>query len=489
MSIKTLSVDFVFYGVLDLLQRSISIIMVPVYTRVLSQKEYGDLDIIIIVASVLFVIVDFQITAGFTRKYYEWHAAGEGKRFVGTALSSRLIAGTLISMAFIILGLVGHLEFSFMPSFRENMASWIVAVATIPLILTYDVLLLQARMLRSKTWFAVGSLSTSFLIGTLSALFAIVLRWGIVSVVLAMLIGRLVGVVTLWWGLREEITPSFDRAMFRDLIRYTFPLIPGFWLSFASVYASRFFIFAEVGAEENAILAVCMKMAVVIGMFAIAFESAWQPLAMKQIGNHDANTFYVRSMRLFVAGNLFLMFVITAFLDPILTILAPDSYDPVRYYFPLFAVGMVLSTLAKNIQLGHQIARSTQWISISAVVAGLVNVGILVAFVDDYAIFAAGAAWVGAFAAMLGVSYWSAQKRYYIPYDRRAFALLGLASVLLLLLGLGSYRQVLSDWAYSSLTLLAGLVLSWLAIDTSERQAIRSFVGSRLLPRTGEAPR
>jgi O-antigen/teichoic acid export membrane protein len=488
MSIRTLSVDFVFYGVLDLLQRSISIIMVPVYTRVLTQKEYGDLDIIIIVASVLFVVVDLQVIAGFTRMYYERHERGDGRRFVGTAIVARLVAGTLIAAGFVVLGSLGHLEFSFMPSFLENRLAWMIAVATIPFILTYDVLLLQARMLRAKSWFAVGALSASILSGVLSVLFAVVWKWGIVSVVLAMLVAKIVGVLALWIGLRNEISLEFDSEIFRELMRYTAPLMPAFWLSFASVYVSRFFIFAKVGAEENAILAVCMKMAVVIGMFAIAFESAWQPLAMKQIGDRGANEFYVRSMRLFVAGNLLIMFVITAFLDPILSILAPESYDPVKYYFPLFAVGMVLSTLAKNVQLGHQIAKSTHWISIIAFISSLVNLVILILFSGRYGILAAGVGWLSSFGVMLLLSYSTAQRNYYIPYDLKAFALFAVGCIALLLIGVAGYRQAIPGWLFSFVALLCGAILSWSVIGRSDRWAIISHLRTRLSSKTETAP-
>lgn len=481
MSIKTLSIDFAFYGLLDLLQRSVSIIMVPVYTRALSQKEYGNLDIILISTSVFCLLVDLQFIAGFSRLYYENRTAGKGKRFAGTAIISRLIGGLTIPAGFLILGFLGTLEFSFLPSFKYNTVAWILAVINIPLSLTFEILLLQTRMLRWKKWFALGALSNCFLAGTLSAFFAVALGWGIVSVVLGLFIGLLVSVLLLGWGLRKEIELCLDPALFKVLIRYTLPLIPGWWLAFASAYVSRFFIFAELGADENAILAVCMKIASAIGLFGVAFEMAWQPIAMSHIGDAVGDIFYVRSMRLFIAGSIFSMFCLSTFLDPILTILVPGSYSMVKYYFPLFVVGIVLSGCASNLQLGHQIAKTTYWISISALISIAINVVILVALTKSYGIFAAGFAWVVSYAVKDFIMYYTAQLKYHISYDKKSFILLGLGCGLLLMLGFVSYRQLIPNWFFTSCAASIGVVLPWFVLRDSEWQAMKDLFRQRVM--------
>lgn len=476
MSIKTLSSDIAFYGLLDLLQRSVSIILVPLYTRILSQKEYGDLDIILVFSSFLFILVDLQFTAGFTRLYYERRAEGKDNRFVGTAVVGRLIGSVVLLAVFFALGFSGRLEFDFIPSFQAYTLEWILAAASIPLTLTYDILLLQARMLRWKKWFALGSFSNVLVSSVLSTLFAILFKLGILSVLLGMFIGKLVGLLLLVCGLRKKITLCLDLKPFKSLLVYTWPLIPGFWLAYSSSYMNRFFVFSELGAEENAILSLCMKIVNVLAMFAIAFQSAWQPLAMSHIGSGGGNEFYVRSMRLFIAGSIFSMFFIAALLDPILSILAPDAYSVVRYYFPMFAVGMVVSTCATNIQLGHQIAKTTHWISFSSLITIAINFSILLLLTKSHGIFGAGFAWVVSFTASFFLMYYSAQKKYHIPYDSKAFATLGLGCVLLLFLGFMSYRQFISDWLFSICAALMGVALPWFVIKDSELQALNLFL-------------
>lgn len=482
VSIKTLSLDFAFYGLLDLLQRSVSIIMVPVYTRVLSQKEYGDLDIIIIFSSVLFILVDLQFVSGFSRLYYEYRNEGKGSRFAGTAIMSRLIGGAIISAVFLLLGFLGEAEVNFLPSFSANATVWVLSVISIPLSLAYDILLLQTRMLRWKKWFAIGALSTCFLSCALSAYFAIVLNWGVASVVLGLLLGKLVGLPLLAWGLRKEVKLCLDFEPFKELIRYSLPLVPGWWLAFGSAYVSRFFVYGELGADQNAILAVCMKIASVIGLFDVSFQTAWQPLAMANIGNTSGDIFYVRSMRLYIAGGIFTIFWITAFLDPILNLLAPSSYSVAKYYFPLFAVGSLLSGCANNLQLGNQIAKTTHWISISSLVSIAFNIAVLIVFTKSLGIIAAGLAWVISFAVKDLIMYYTAQRSYHISYDKRSFLLLGLGCGLLLLLGSANYYQRLAGWLFTSCVASIGVIIPWLVTEAFERKTMKDFLRQRLVP-------
>jgi len=481
VSIKTLSADFIFYGLLNFLQRSVGIIMVPIYTRVLSQADYGSLDIIIIVSSVLCVLVDLQFVAGFSRLYYEHRNKGKGKRFVGTTIVSRLTGGITIPALFLGLGFLGNIEFSFLPSFKANTSVWILAAISVPLTLTHDILLLQTRMLRWKKLFAIGALSTSFFSCALSVFFVIVLKWGIVGVFLGLVLGRLVGLLLLSGGLRKEVKLCFDVEPFKELMRYSMPLVPGWWFAFGSAYVSRFFVFAELGAAENAILAVCMKVVSAISLFNRTFQLAWQPLAMAYIGNDSGEVFYVRSMRLYIAGGLFSIFFLTTFIGPILTVLTPDSYNVVKYYFPLFAVGALLSGCANNLQLGNQIAKTTHWISISSIVCIAINVIMLIAFTKSYGIVAAGLAWVVSFTVKDVIMYITAQRNYYIPYDKKSFLLLGLGCGLLLLLGFGSYSQHIPGWLFTSCVASTGIILPWFVIAPFERQAIIQFVRQRLI--------
>lgn len=481
MSIRTLSIDFAFYGLLDLLQRSVGLLMIPLYTRVLRQQEYGDFDIILIASTVVLVLVDLQFVSGFSRLYLEHHRAGDGRRFVGTVLAARLIGGIVLPGALIAVGWAGHLEFSFIPSFKGNAATWSLALAAVPLSLTYDILLLQARMLRWKVSFAAGAFSNTVVSSVLSVLFAVTWHWGIYGVVLGLVLGKAAGLLSLLWTLRDEVTLCFDAAILKRVGLYTLPLIPGWWVAFGSSYLGRFFVYGVNGADQNAILAVCMKIAGVIGLYSVSFRSAWHPLAMAYIGDAAGEQFYVRSMRLFISGGLFSIFCLALVLHAVLPVLAPVEYAPVEYYFPLFAVGALIAECESNLQLGNQIAKRTHWISISSVVYVAVNAAILMLFTQSLGVVAAGLGLAVSALAKGAVTYASGQKNWRIPYDIRSFVLLGVGCCLLLLFGLGLQVQFVSAWAIRLCMALAGVAVPWFMLAPVERASIKVLASKRLV--------
>lgn len=481
MSIKDLSVDFAFYGLLDLLQRSIGLMMVPLYTRVLSQEQFGDLDILLIMVSILTVLVDLQFVAGFSRLYLEFRTKGEGRRFAGTVLVVRLIGGVAIGGAILAAGLLGFVEWGFVPSFTAHHTAWLLVVLMVPLTLLYDVLLLQVRMLRWKAPFAAGALASVVVSGIASVVFVAWLDHGMAGVVLGLVVGKTLGILLLGWSLRHEVAVCVDRTVLRPLFAYTLPLIPGWWLSFSSAYVGRFFVYGTLGPEDNAVLAVTMKVTSVIGLFAVSFRSAWLPLAMSYVGDSAGTAFYVRSMRLFMAGSLCTTMCLTAFLYPLLAVLAPGPYASVELYFPLFAVGNLIAECESNLQLGNQISKRTLWISMGGLAYLVVNVLILIALTASLGVLAAGVGLALAAVARTVVTYISAQHNLHIPYDTRSMVLFAGTCVAFIAVGALRMAPDVPSHAVRGAILVLGLLMPWLMLDRSERQAVGA-IARRWLP-------
>jgi O-antigen/teichoic acid export membrane protein len=476
MSIKNLTVDFGFYGLLDFLQRSFGLIMIPVYTRVLSQTEYGNLDIIIILSLVLLVLVDLQFVSAFARLYLEYCTAGNGKRFVGTAVVSRLIGGIAIPALFLVFGFLGQIEFAFLPSFKANTTVWIVAVSAVPLSLTYDILLLQTRMLRWKKLFALGSVSNCVFSGLLSILFTVVWSWGIVGVVLGLLLGKIIGLLLLVWGLRREVDLCFDLGIFKELLHYSLPLVPGWWVGFSSAYVARFFIYGKLGADENAILAIVTKLAGVIGLLTVSYRTAWQPIAMSYIGDARGEEFYVRSLRLFMAAGVFCIFCLTILSKPVLAFLLPASYGVVEYYIPLFVVGIIIGELENIVQLGNQISKKTYWMSIGSVFSFLTNLLILIIFTAWIGIYAAGLGLMFSSIVRLFITYFSSQGNYRIQYDKKSLYIFCLSCAALLMLSIGRNINLLNGIIFFSAIVVLGIILPWSILSNLDRQRIKNMI-------------
>lgn len=477
MSIKSLTRDFAFYGLLDLLQRSLAIAMVPVYTRILSQASYGDLDLIFTIISALTVLIDLQLVAGFSRFYLQHHKEGRGPEFVGTSLLARALLGGAIAASVLALGFSGLLEGRYIPSFESNSTAWTLMLLGIPVSLTYEILLLQTQMLRQKKCFFFGAVGNTLLSTLLCIVFTVFAHLGIVGVVLGQFLGKVLATSFLFIGLWREISFRYSCRVFAELMRYTAPLVPGWWLGFSSAYISRFFVYGAQGAAENAILAITTKLASVLGLFIVAFRTAWQPLAMSLIGKDDGEKFYIGSLRLFMAAGILSIFGLTFFAKPLLALLAPDSYRGAAMYVPYFLVGSIIGELEVNLQLGNQISKKTHWMSIGSIIAFMLNLAILTILTVRCGIYAAAMGLLFSFILKVSITYLSAQRNYRIPYDKRAFYLFCTSCFALLALSAGRSMDIIHELAFLGGTAIVGVILPWMTLTRTERDYIKMSVG------------
>ena len=473
MSIRVLSRDFAFYGVLDVIQRSLGILLVPIYTRVLTQSSYGNLDLILTSCSALTVLIDLQFLAGFSRLYLENRRSGNGPRFVGTTFITRVGLGALLVLLFLTLGHLGLLEWSFIPSFNANRTAWTIALLSIPVTFGFDILLMQAQMLRFKKWFVIGAVGNTLISTSLCVGLTLFLRMGVVGVVAGQLIGLSVATLLLFIGLRREIAFDYHRRLLREVATYALPLVPGRWMGHATAYASRFFIYAALGASENAILAITSKLTAAVGLFCVAFRTAWQPLAMAYIGQEEGERFFVRSLRIFMAGGIFSVCAFTLLLKPILAILAPASYHVAEYYAPSFFIATIVGELDVSLQLGNQIAKRTYWISLASGCAFAINLLILATLTTRFGIHAAGIGLLLSLAVKATITYFSSQRSHPIGYDKRSILLFAASCVALLMLAVGRSMEIVGSGAFYGGTAMIGMFVPFLMVDHTERNLIR----------------
>ncbi|MDB4684339.1 oligosaccharide flippase family protein [Akkermansiaceae bacterium] len=468
MGLGNLVKDFSFYGLIDVLQRTIGVILIPYYTARLSPEEFGNYDICIVLSSFLFIFIDLQIIAGFNRFYHEHGSKTEKQRLIGSVIVIRLLLGAILAIVFLLAGYIGYFEIAYLPSFYNNKISWVI-IALFPLSTSlYDALIAQSRMSGNKLAFAFPSL-ISVLFSSIGAIFLIELYGlGVNGILLALLLGKLSGSLISYIIQSRDITFTLDYDIIKKLLKYTIPLIPGWWLAFFSVYFARFFVYGELGAESNAVLAVTMKILLVVNVFTLSFRTAWYPIAMSYIGNSDSEKFYIASNKIFTLGLLAILFTSTLLIDPIISVFLPESYEVVAVIFPLFITSTVFAELDINLQLGTQLAKKTIWISIGAATYFFLSISIVLNFTNEYKLHAIGFSLLIPSFIKLLLTFISSQYFWHINYSVRTLVAFFLGTSLILLYFYLEYLGLLSDLELNALLIIGGLLSFFLAVRKSD---------------------
>lgn len=472
MGLKKLGSDFLFYGLLDVIQRSVSVFLVPLYTRTLSQSDFGNLDMFLVLISVLSVLIDFQFATGISRLYGEFVSRCEDSRFMGSILVLRFVIGILIALVALIIGLKGMINFNFIPLFDENLYTWILVLLFVPISLTFEALITQTRMLRSKRSFAAGTMISTLFTLFGSFISTVFTDLGATGIIGSMLLGRMFAVVVLYLRLIKKIQLCLDWKILSTLFSYCMPLIPGWWLAFSSTYISRFFVFGSLGPNENALLAVSMKILNVVGIVAISFRSAWFPIAMNYVGDSKGDEFFSKSMRFFMSVTFCSTFIFTIFIKPLLSIFAPNSYSEVGIVFSFFAIGSLIGEIESNLQLGAQIAKKTIWISIGSLLSFIVTLFILDRYTMEYGLTAAGLALLFSALVKFCITFFSSQHYNYIPYENKSFIYLFIGCVILLFQNYVFSYFDLNFHIWNVIQLIFGIIISIAILTKKDQQLV-----------------
>ena len=104
-NVRRISRQLFAYGTADVFVLAVSFLLLPIYTRVLSTREYGALALLLVFEAFLKIVNRWGLDAAFLRLYYEEPDAGERRTLAGTiAAFITLVNGVLTVILLVLAG-------------------------------------------------------------------------------------------------------------------------------------------------------------------------------------------------------------------------------------------------------------------------------------------------------------------------------------------------------------------------------------------------
>ena len=252
----------------------------PLYTKVLSEAQYGTVDLMVQVGNFLLQLVSCGIVNGIIRfgldNYYK-------KRDVFTTGFLTILFGFIILL--ILEPILVHV-----PYLNENTMMIYVFV------LMSSMRSLCSQFVRAKGYvklYAIdGLLSTATTI-FFNVLYLVVLKWGINGYMLAMISADTLSTLFLFYvaGLRRYLhIRGLNLSTSREMLRYSIPMIPNSIFWWVNNMASRYMIAYFMGEEYNGLFAVAYKIPTIIVLMSNIFMDAWQMSAVSDSPDKRASS-------------------------------------------------------------------------------------------------------------------------------------------------------------------------------------------------------
>ena len=412
-NVRRISRQLFAYGTADVLVLAISFLLLPIYTRVLSPREYGALALLLVFEAVLKIVNRWGMDAGFLRFYYD-RAAEERRTLAGTIAGFFALANGVIAIVLLILAppinraLFDSLEFIW--PYRLLIIN--IFLSTF-LVLPFTLLRIQER----ARLFATINFSLSFGTIVLRLLFVVALGFGIFGILLADVVMTTVILVTLYSTMRSMIAWRFSSSDLYEMLRYGFPFVPNGVLTHVMGMGDRFILGLYMPLREVGVYLIAGSVAALIKYFPVAFDVAWTPFAYDSMQRKDAPLLFARLATYAFAVLTTSLVALSGLGPPLMHLMLPAEYREVGPLVPLLALALAVQTVRSLPGTSLNVAKKTTVYPTVTAAGAVISIGAYFALIPRFGMY--GAAFASLISQVLttALMIFLAQRAYRIPYE------------------------------------------------------------------------
>ena len=464
--------DVAVYGVGGVLAKAVGILLIPIYTRLFTPADYGQIELLAMTAALLGAVMNLGMDSAQTYFFFERKQSGreEQARVVSVIVRWRVVWG-LVSVLFAtaLAPLLNALLFQD----RLQPIHFVAAFCGV----AFSQVLAQSvelyRLLYQPWRFVITTLvATCF--AAAGALFCIVmLDMGIAGYFVGQAVGAAMVAGVNWWILRAWIVPIQEPVpLLRRMWKFGAPLLPGEIAFFLLGSADRWALSETRGDHELGIYSIAMRFAMLIALGIDTFRRAWWPVAMEAMHGTDGAVLYRTVARLYVgvaAAGIVLLSALSPWL--VRTFTAPAFHEA----HPLVGVLAWSSVLYGFFMIGGSGIWKTEktWLtSLFMLAAGMVNIALAWWWSTLWGAMGAALALVASYAIWIALTLWASERLWRVGFPWRVLVpqVAGGASCGWLIYWLHARGE--NELVVWGVALAAAAVLLATALDDQQRESV-----------------
>lgn len=381
----------------------ITFLLLPVYTAVLSNEEYGVVDLLNTLTSLLLPIVTLQIEQGIFRYLIDCRENNEKQiKLITTIIRFMIIQSIVCIVIFLCVSPFIHNEYKYF-----LMANLLMGI--------FSSLLLQiCRGLGDNATYAIGSFITGAFTVVLNVIFIVAFRWGAYGMLGATAISNFICAVYIFLKRKiyKYIKPKqFDKKILKEIIKYSVPLIPNmisWWIVSAS---DRTIISAVIGIAQNGIYSAANKFSGVFTTLYSVFNLTWTESASININSEDRDEFFSKILDFVIRFFGCLCLGTIAVMPFVFNILINEKFAEAYYQIPILILGSVFNILVSFVGSIYVAKKLTKEIAKTSIISAVINIFFNIVLIKSIGLYAASISTVIAYALMF-IYRWIDVKKY-----------------------------------------------------------------------------
>ncbi len=429
---------------------AISFFMLPLYTRMLTTSEYGQLDILQTTISLLIPLVTFQVVEAVFRFSVDMRDKDSASKVLTNGIFLCLV-GMLITLLLF-------------PIFNnsEPFATY-TAVFYLMMFLTifHGIIKQFVRGLEKiKTFVAADLIYTGSFV-TFNVVFLVNLRMGLRGYFLSMVLAHLVAIIVLiiFANVFKYLNlKSFNKKLLKTMLIYSMPLIPNGLMWWVMNVSDRYILTYFLGFDATGIYSVSYKFPSLITLMNSIFFMAWQLSAMQEYGKEGYDSFYKNIFGVLSSFLLLITAVVLLILKPLMSVFVADAFYESWKYVPLLLVGTVFQAFSSFFGTNYTASKKTKGAFTTSVYGAIVNIVINLLLIPIWGIQAAAFSTMLAYLTMWFLRIFDTKKFVKIKIDWKSL-ILSIILIGIQILGLYTITNMITFFIVETILILAMLFI------------------------------
>jgi O-antigen/teichoic acid export membrane protein len=436
---NSLSGPVVWYGLGNLFVRSLSFILLPLYSNLISTIEFGDYSLLMSVYAILQVFFQFGMFGALNKFYIEEKSDEKKALIFSSILNSIIIIG--ISFTIMLWFFSTYISYSVFSTSNFKDLLILTSFALLFETVAFYILSLLKTMGRPRMVVIFSSIGAVLNL-LLNIIFVYYLKLSVLGIILAQLISGIILLIILLPMIKNAYLFKIDKNILNIVFKFSFPLLLANLCMAGSNVADRFILNIYSGREQVGIYSFSYRIALIMSIFITSFITAWNPFSLNLYHSSEYKLRFGTVFNKLIAASCLVLIIVTLFADTLFDInmlgihFFNSNYRSGIVIIPIVMIGYIFNGISSYYSVYPTVSNKSYHLLISEFLAFSTNVLFNIILIPLLGIIGAALSTAAGFLVGCLYLFFVSKKKIIIEYRIKDLTIIISSALIFLLLGL-----------------------------------------------------
>lgn len=360
---KTLFSDTVAFTISNFASKILVFLLIPLYTSVLSTKDYGIADLITNTINVLYPILTLCIMEATLR--FAFDKSENKEEVLINSLIVVIASEILLILAMPIVQIISKQLYSYWCWFCFMYFGFNLQ----------QIFSQYVKGIGKTKVFAISGVIQTLIVISINIIGLLIFKFGLYAYLLAISFGYYFASLYMVFAAHIKITYiRLNKDLLKRMLQFSIPTIPTIVAWWISTSADKYIIISYLGVAASGLYSVAYKIPSILTMFTGLFNSAWTLSAIQNVEETDNAQFHTNVYKYFNIINVLACSVLIMISKYIAKILFSKDFYVAWKYVPVLLVAYVFSGLAGFLSSSFRATKRTGKLFFSTLIGAILNI-------------------------------------------------------------------------------------------------------------------